>query len=224
MVMPAYNASAMLARTVSEVPAIVDEIVVVDDQSTDDTVAVSNRLGLRTLVHAQNRGYGGNQKTCYKEALRIGADIVVMVHPDYQYTPKLILALAHCVASGLYDVGSSALEFSAAARCKAACLATSTSPIARSRRSRMDLVAEALRVPQRLPRVLSPLARDPAARGELRRLRVRQSDAGASHSLRLLDRRGHLPDQVLSGSVIDRLSEQCRDTASACCARRSNSA
>ena len=104
VVMPAYNASAMLARTVSEIPAAVDEIIVVDDQSTDDTVAVSNRLGLRTVVHAQNRGYGGNQKTCYKEALRAGAEIVVMVHPDYQYTPKLIPALAHCVASGLYDV------------------------------------------------------------------------------------------------------------------------
>jgi glycosyltransferase involved in cell wall biosynthesis len=104
VVMPAYNASAMLARTVSEIPAMVDEIVVVDDHSTDDTVAVSRRLGLRAVVHAQNRGYGGNQKTCYKEALRVGADIVVMVHPDYQYTPKLIPALAHCVASGLYDV------------------------------------------------------------------------------------------------------------------------
>ncbi|HEY4184725.1 MAG TPA: glycosyltransferase family 2 protein [Polyangia bacterium] len=104
VVMPAYNAEKTLAQTVAEVPAAVDEIVVVDDGSSDLTAEVARRLGLRTLVHQRNRGYGGNQKTCYTEALRRGADIVVMVHPDYQYTPKLIPALAECVASGLYDV------------------------------------------------------------------------------------------------------------------------
>lgn len=104
VVMPAYNASSTLARTVAEVPSLVDQIILVDDRSTDDTVVQSNRLGLHTVVHPKNRGYGGNQKTCYTEALRFGADIVVMVHPDYQYTPKLIPALAHCIASGLYDV------------------------------------------------------------------------------------------------------------------------
>lgn len=104
VVMPAYNAEKTLARTVADVPASVDEIVVVDDGSSDATADVARRLGLRTLVHQRNRGYGGNQKTCYTEALRRGADIVVMVHPDYQYTPKLIPALAECVASGLYDV------------------------------------------------------------------------------------------------------------------------
>ncbi|MFZ5897234.1 MAG: glycosyltransferase family 2 protein [Myxococcota bacterium] len=104
VVMPAYNAEKTLERTVAEVPALVDQIILVDDRSSDDTVAVSNRLGLHTLVHPKNRGYGGNQKTCYAAALQAGADIVVMVHPDYQYTPRLIPALAHCIASGLYDV------------------------------------------------------------------------------------------------------------------------
>src|SRR5580765_1150289 len=104
VVMPAYNAEKTLAKTVAEVPGSVDEIVVVDDRSSDQTVEVARSLGLPTLVHDRNRGYGGNQKTCYTEALRRGAHIVVMVHPDYQYTPKLIPALAQCVASGLYDV------------------------------------------------------------------------------------------------------------------------
>ncbi|HET9931264.1 MAG TPA: glycosyltransferase family 2 protein, partial [Polyangiaceae bacterium] len=104
VVMPAYNAAKTLERTVAEVPSLVDQIILVDDKSSDDTVAISSRLGLHTVVHPMNRGYGGNQKTCYTQALRVGADIVVMVHPDYQYTPKLIPALAHCIASGLYDV------------------------------------------------------------------------------------------------------------------------
>jgi glycosyltransferase involved in cell wall biosynthesis len=104
VVMPAYNAAKTLERTVAEVPDIVDEIIVVDDRSNDETVQVARKLGLHTIQHEQNRGYGGNQKTCYLEALRRGADVVVMVHPDYQYTPKLIPALVHCITSGLYDV------------------------------------------------------------------------------------------------------------------------
>jgi glycosyltransferase involved in cell wall biosynthesis len=104
VVMPAYNAEHTLEQTVGEVPPMVDEILVVDDHSRDCTADVARKLGLPTIVHPQNRGYGGNQKTCYREALRRGADIVVMVHPDFQYTPKLIPALANCVASGLFDV------------------------------------------------------------------------------------------------------------------------
>ncbi len=105
VVMPAYNAERTLEQTVSEVPRdVVDDIVVVDDQSRDGTVEVARRLGLHVIVHPRNRGYGGNQKTCYTEALRRGAEIVVMVHPDYQYTPRLIPALASCIASGLFDV------------------------------------------------------------------------------------------------------------------------
>ncbi len=105
VVMPAYNAGATLERTVADVPRdVVDEILVVDDASRDDTCDVAARLGLPVIRHPKNRGYGGNQKTCYTSALARGADIVVMVHPDYQYTPRLVPALASCIASGLYDV------------------------------------------------------------------------------------------------------------------------
>jgi glycosyltransferase involved in cell wall biosynthesis len=104
LVMPAYNAEATLERTVAEVPKMVDHLILVDDGSTDRTVEVALRLGLQTIVHDRNRGYGANQKTCYFEALNQGADIVVMVHPDYQYTPKLVPALAACISSGLFDV------------------------------------------------------------------------------------------------------------------------
>lgn len=104
VVMPAYNAARTLEQTVAEVPRdYVDEIVLVDDGSHDATVERARALGLHTIVHARNRGYGGNQKTCYREALRLGADIVVMVHPDYQYSPRLVVSLAGLVASGHYD-------------------------------------------------------------------------------------------------------------------------
>ena len=102
--MPAYNAEATLERTVADIPKIVDQIILVDDGSTDRTAELAVRMRLHTVRHGRNRGYGANQKTCYSEALKQGADIVLMVHPDYQYTPKLIPALAHCIASGLYDV------------------------------------------------------------------------------------------------------------------------
>jgi len=104
LVMPAYNAEATLSRTVAEIPEMVDEIILVDDGSTDRTAELARGLGLYTIVHDRNRGYGANQKTCYREALDRGADIVVMVHPDYQYTPKLVPALAYCISSGLFDV------------------------------------------------------------------------------------------------------------------------
>jgi len=101
--MPAYNAEKTLAQTVSQVDReIVDEIVLVDDHSQDDTAALATRLGLHTIRHERNLGYGGNQKSCYAAALELEADIVVMVHPDYQYTPKLIPAMAAMIASGHY--------------------------------------------------------------------------------------------------------------------------
>src|SRR3954468_1932904 len=103
VVMPAYNAEQTLERTVAEIPSCVDDIIVVDDKSSDKTAEVARRLGLHTLVHPANRGYGGNQKTCYTEALRRGADIVVMVHPDYQYSPRLLPAMAGMIASGHFD-------------------------------------------------------------------------------------------------------------------------
>ena len=105
VVMPAYNAALTLERTVSEIPMdLVDEIVVTDDASSDATVDEARRLGLRTVEHVRNRGYGGNQKTCYQEALRLGADVVVMLHPDYQYTPKLIPSMVGLLTYGPYDV------------------------------------------------------------------------------------------------------------------------
>jgi len=105
VVMPAYNAEATLRQTVEEIPHdVVDDILVVDDASHDETAEVARALGLRVIVHPQNRGYGGNQKTCYREALALGAEIVVMVHPDYQYAPPLITPLASAIASGLYPV------------------------------------------------------------------------------------------------------------------------
>jgi len=103
--MPAYNAAKTLERTYSEVPLeVVDEVILVDDGSSDATVAKARELGLTTFVHKVNLGYGRNQKTCYREALRRNADIVVMVHPDYQYSPKLIVAMAGMIAYGEYDV------------------------------------------------------------------------------------------------------------------------
>ena len=105
VVLPAYNAAKTLEQTLNEVPpGVVDEFLLVDDASRDDTVAEAQRLGIPYIAHPVNRGYGGNQKTCYTEALRRGADIVIMLHPDYQYTPKLIGAMAWLVASGEFDV------------------------------------------------------------------------------------------------------------------------
>ena len=105
VVMPAYNAAQTVTQTVDEVmqQGLVDEIILVDDHSRDDTVAVaSSLLGVRVHVHERNMGYGANQKTCYRLALEAGADIVIMVHPDYQYTPKLIPAMASIIANGLH--------------------------------------------------------------------------------------------------------------------------
>jgi glycosyltransferase involved in cell wall biosynthesis len=105
VVLPAYNAGRTLEKTISEIPMdVVDDLLLVDDASGDDTVEVATRLGIPVVVHPENRGYGGNQKTCYKEALRRGADIVTMLHPDYQYSPKLIPAMLPLVASGEFDI------------------------------------------------------------------------------------------------------------------------
>jgi len=105
VVMPAYNAGKTLRRTWEELPHdYVDEVILVDDASRDDTALLAKELGIRTIVHRENRGYGGNQKTCYETALGLGADIVVMIHPDYQYSPRLVTAMASMVVSGHYDV------------------------------------------------------------------------------------------------------------------------
>ncbi len=106
VVLPAYNASATLEQTYREIPfEWVDEVILCDDASKDDTLEKARELGIRHLIrHEKNRGYGGNQKSLYKAALKLDADIVIMLHPDYQYTPGLILPMAHLIASGLYDV------------------------------------------------------------------------------------------------------------------------
>jgi glycosyltransferase involved in cell wall biosynthesis len=104
VVLPAYNAARTLEKTYLEIPVdIVDEVVLVDDCSKDDTVEVAHQLGIRHIIrHDANKGYGGNQKSCYNKALELGADIVIMVHPDYQYTPKLITAMCSIIANGVY--------------------------------------------------------------------------------------------------------------------------
>ena len=102
--MPAYNAERTLRATVAELPEIVDIRILVDDYSSDRTVEVARELGLLYFVHDRNYGYGRNQQTCYTEALAEGADVVIMVHPDYQYTPRLVTAMASMVAYGVYDV------------------------------------------------------------------------------------------------------------------------
>ena len=105
VVMPAYNAARTIEQTYREIPLdLVDDVLVTDDASADETVEISRSLGLHTIVHDTNRGYGGNQKTCYAEALRLGADVVVMLHPDYQYTPKLLPAMIGLITDGPFDV------------------------------------------------------------------------------------------------------------------------
>jgi glycosyltransferase involved in cell wall biosynthesis len=105
VVLPAYNAGRTLEATYKEIPTeVVDDIIVVDDASTDDTLEVARRLGVFTVVHDRNKGYGANQKTCYRLALERGADIVIMLHADYQYSPKLVLPMAAMLSSGFFDV------------------------------------------------------------------------------------------------------------------------
>jgi glycosyltransferase involved in cell wall biosynthesis len=104
VVLPAYNAEKTLEATIAELPDIVDIKILVDDYSTDRTVELARQLGLHVFVHEKNYGYGRNQQTCYREALAEGADVVIMVHPDYQYTPRLVTAMASMVAYDIYDV------------------------------------------------------------------------------------------------------------------------
>ena len=106
VVLPAYNASQTLAKTYNEIPFdIVDEVILVDDKSNDSTLKVAKEIGINRIInHQTNKGYGGNQKSCYKEALKLNADIIIMVHPDYQYTPKLIHSMASIIANEVYPV------------------------------------------------------------------------------------------------------------------------
>ena len=104
--MPAYNAEKTLEQTFAEIPSdIVDEVILTDDHSTDNTALEAARIGIKHItIHETNKGYGANQKTCYKKAMALGCDIVVMLHPDYQYTPKLIRSMCYTIAEGVYPV------------------------------------------------------------------------------------------------------------------------
>jgi glycosyltransferase involved in cell wall biosynthesis len=105
VVMPAFNAESTLETTYNEIPpGFVDEVILVDDASSDNTALLAHNLGIETIIHPRNLGYGANQKTCYREALKRGADIVIMLHPDYQYTPKLLIGMASLVGLGQYHV------------------------------------------------------------------------------------------------------------------------
>ena len=105
VVMPAFNAEHTLEATYNEIPpGFIDEVILVDDASGDNTTRLAHSLGIETIIHPRNLGYGANQKTCYREALKRGADIIIMLHPDYQYTPKLLIAMASLVGLGQYDV------------------------------------------------------------------------------------------------------------------------
>lgn len=104
VVLPAYNAVATLEKTINDIPDIVDQIILVDDKSNDETATLARRLGLMVFEHEKNKGYGGNQKTCYRLALEQGADIVVMIHPDYQYDPRLVKYFAEFIVDDYFDV------------------------------------------------------------------------------------------------------------------------
>ena len=132
VVMPAYNAAQTLRQTYDEVMAqgVVDLVIVVDDASRDETTEIAKTLPqVRVFRHPENRGYGGNQKTCYRLALEEGADIVIMVHPDYQYTPQLIPAMVSMIGNGLYPACWGRASWGAT-RWPAGCLGGSTSPTA----------------------------------------------------------------------------------------------
>ena len=105
VIMPAYNAEKTLRQTYAELPhEYVDTVILTDDASRDETVKTAGDLGIHTVIHSENMGYGANQKTCYREALKLGADIIVMLHPDYQYSPRLVTAIASMIASDHYDI------------------------------------------------------------------------------------------------------------------------
>lgn len=167
VVLPAYNAAKTLERTLSLVDrSIVDDVIVVDDRSTDQTREIARHLGVRYAFHRENLGYGANQKTCYSLALATGADIVVMLHPDYQYEPRLLPSLAHMIASGVYDVaiasrilGHGALQ---GGMPKWKLRLESRAHPCRKHPDRTETVG----VPYRLSGVLAPRARSAAALGQ----------------------------------------------------------
>ena len=188
-----------------------DEIILVDDRSRDDTVAVASALpGVRVHVHERNTGYGGNQKTCYRLALEAGADIVIMLHPDYQYTPKLIPAMASIIANGLHPcvLGS---------RILGGYSLRGGMPVWKYVANRFLTAAENILLGAKLSeyhtgyRAFSREIAGDARSGpvkEFGRLRFRQPDAGADFVARVHDRRGELPDEVFQGGVFHQFPAQ----------------
>ena len=208
VVMPAYNAEKTLEVTVGELPDLVDIRILVDDHSSDQTVDLARRLGLLVFQHDRNYGYGRNQQTCYREALAAGADVVIMLHPDYQYTPLLVTAMASMVAYEVYDVvlgsriiGGTALR--------------GGMPLYKYISNRLLTAFENLFLRVKLSeyhtgyRAFSRkvLTRVAVAR-ELRRLRFRQSDARPVRALRLPHRGSVMSHEVFRGSLIDQLPPQ----------------
>ena len=202
VVMPAYNAEKTLRATVAELPDLVDIRILVDDHSSDQTVDVARELGLLVFQHDRNYGYGRNQQTCYREALNAGADVVIMLHPDYQYTPLLVTAMASMVAYDVYDVVLGSRIIGGRACCGGM-------PIYKYVANRLLTAFENLFLRVKLSeyhtgyrafsrKVLTATA---AAR-EFRRLRLRQPDAGAMRPLRLPHRRSFLSHEVFRRSLV----------------------
>jgi glycosyltransferase involved in cell wall biosynthesis len=197
VVLPAYNAAKTLRRTVDEIPReIVDEVILTDDASSDNTSDLAREMGLITLRHDHNRGYGGNQKTCYTAALAQGADIVVMLHPDYQYTPKLVSAMASMIAYGQYDgvlasriLGRGALKggmplYKYIANRGLTFIEKRADP------------GEDVGIPYRLSRLEPGVAGASPAAELLRRLCVRQPDGCSGALFRFSPGRGFLPNEI----------------------------
>ncbi len=211
VVMPAYNAAKTLEKTAAELDRdVVDDVIVVDDASHDDTVAIARRLGLHLVVHPRNRGYGGNQKTCYTEALAARRR-----HRGHG-PPRLPVLAAGCsrpwpamVASGHFDVVLGSRILGGRARGAAACRSGSTSRTASSPSARTccSATSSPSTTPATAPSRRAP-ARAAAARGELRRLRLRQPDARAGPLVRLRHRRDHLPDPLLRRGLLHQLPAQ----------------
>ena len=175
VVLPAYNAVLTLAKTVAGIDRdIIDEVLVVDDASTDETAKVADNLGLLLIRHQENRGYGGNQKTCYAAALMRGADVVVMLHPDYQYSPALTVPMASMIAYDAYDfvLGSRVLAQNAVEGGMPHYKYFSNRALTFF--ENVMTGSEALRVSHRVAGLQPIAAREPPTRGELGRLRVRQ--------------------------------------------------
>ena len=205
VVMPAYNAAKTLKATYDEVvdQGIVDEIILVDDGSKDETVALARGLANVTVhIHDKNRGYGGNQKSCYRLALEKGGDIVIMVHPDYQYTPKLIPALASIIANGLH-------EFVIGSRILGGYALKGGMPWWKYTANRfltgvqnLLLGGEAFRISYRLPGVFPSFAGNDGLFENVRRFSLRQSVHRPGRLERLHNWGSQLPDQILCRGLL----------------------